>query len=314
MGEVVIRPMQARDVAPAHAVFQRAFGTQMGMENPQEYQPDSGMVKTRFHRDPARALVAELNGQIVGSNFVTFWGSFGFFGPLTIDPDHWGKWIAQKLLVPSMEMLRARELRLIGLYTFADSPKHIALYRKFGFWPRFLTAILSKRVIGRETLPEYRLFSSLTTDAQAAAMTACRALCGEIYQGLDPGCEIGAVLDQSLGETIFLYQNNSLEGFAVCHTGAGTEAGTDRAYIKFAAISPATAQPEALCNLLCAVEDWAAHQGAKTIITATNLARKTCFETLTDAGFRTDFQGLAMHHNNNPGFNNTRAFVLDDWR
>ena len=33
-----------------------------------------------------------------------------------------------------------------GLFTFAHSPEHIALYQHFGFWPRFLTAIMSKPV------------------------------------------------------------------------------------------------------------------------------------------------------------------------
>jgi GNAT superfamily N-acetyltransferase len=306
--------MQARDVGGVNAVFQRAFGTQIGMENPQDYRPDSGMVKTRFKRDPEAALVAEIDGQIAGSNFLTFWGSFGFFGPLTIDPAHWGKGIAQKLLVPSMDILKAHDLRLIGLYTFADSPKHIALYRKFGFWPRFLTAIMHRQVAAREVGPDFRLFSQLSAEAQMDARTACRALCGQIYQGLDPGCEIEAVSEQSLGDTVLIYENNRLQSFAICHTGAGTEAGEGNAYIKFAALHPEYASAKPLNRLLEAVEGLARHNGCDTIIAGVNLARKACFEAMNDAGYRTVQQGLAMHFNNDPGFNTPDVFVLDDWR
>jgi hypothetical protein len=31
----------------------------------------------------------------------------------------------------------------IGLFTWAQSPKHLGLYQRFGFWPRFLTAIMA---------------------------------------------------------------------------------------------------------------------------------------------------------------------------
>ena len=27
------------------------------------------------------------------------------------------------------------------------SPKHLGLYQKFGFWPRFLTAIMAKQLV-----------------------------------------------------------------------------------------------------------------------------------------------------------------------
>ena len=35
------------------------------------------------------------NGKLIGSNFIANWGSVGFFGPLTIHPDYWGKGITR---------------------------------------------------------------------------------------------------------------------------------------------------------------------------------------------------------------------------
>ena len=91
-----------------------------------------------------------MNGKLAGSNFVTNWGSFGFFGPLTVFPELWDQHIAQRLLGPTMDLFHQWGVREAGLFTFAHSPKHIGLYQKFGCWPRFLTAIMSKSVSGRE--------------------------------------------------------------------------------------------------------------------------------------------------------------------
>jgi hypothetical protein len=42
----------------------------------------------------------------VGSNFVTRWGSFGFFGPLSVEPRLWDQGVAQRLLDPTIELFQ----------------------------------------------------------------------------------------------------------------------------------------------------------------------------------------------------------------
>src|ERR1700758_343969 len=72
-------------------------------------------------------------------------GSFGFFGPLSVEPKLWEQKVAQRLLEPTMEMFRKWGCRHTGLFTFSHSPKHAALYQKFGYWARFLTPVMSKQ-------------------------------------------------------------------------------------------------------------------------------------------------------------------------
>jgi GNAT superfamily N-acetyltransferase len=91
-------------------------------------------------------LGADLHGELVGSNFAANWGSVGFFGPLTVRPDLWDRGIASRLLESTMELFDGWNTKHAGLFTFAHSPKHIGLYQKFGFWPQFLTAIMSRSV------------------------------------------------------------------------------------------------------------------------------------------------------------------------
>ena len=46
--------------------------------------------------------------------------------------------------------------------------------------------------------------------------------------------EIQSVKDQNLGETVLLWGGDSLDAFAICHCGEGTEAGQKTCYVKCA--------------------------------------------------------------------------------
>src|SRR6516162_9082393 len=102
-----------------------------------------------------------------------------------------------------MDLFGKWGVREAGLFTFAHSPKHIALYQKFGFWPRFLTAIMSKSAERRKV--SLVKFSALSEADKNQAMIACRKLTDSIYEGLDVTCEIRAVQIQSLGDTLLLW-------------------------------------------------------------------------------------------------------------
>src|SRR5207247_6319829 len=88
--DVTVRPLEERDLAVAHRIMQVAFATFMGDPEPPALEGESGHIHGRWRADPTAAYAAEVGGTLVGSNFATNWGSFGFFGPLTIRPDHWG--------------------------------------------------------------------------------------------------------------------------------------------------------------------------------------------------------------------------------
>ncbi len=248
LSNISVRPMQEADLVEARRIFRVAFGTFIGVPDPEAFWTDREYVFTRWRADPGAALVAETNGKLAGSNFATNWGSFGFFGPLTVRPELWGQGIAQRLLGPTMDLFEKWGVRDAGLFTFAHSPKHIGLYQKFGFWPRFLTAIMSKKVNGGEA-PGMK-YSALEVDDQGAALKACRELTDSIYEGLDATSEIRSVKDQDLGETVLMWSGDSLDGFAVCHCGEGTEAGRDTCYIKFAAVRPGPGSEKAFERLL----------------------------------------------------------------
>ncbi len=306
---ISIRPMCEADVAEARRIFRVAFGTFLGAPDPESFWPDRDFVTPRWRANPRSALVAEMDGAVVGSNFAIQWGSFGFFGPLTIRPDLWNQGIAQKLLGPTMDLFARWGVRETGLFTFAHSPKHIGLYQKFGFWPGHLTALMSKDVSDGD-IRAIR-YSALREAEREQALEACRKLTDSIYEGLDVTGEIKAVAGQGLGDTVLLWGGDALEAFAVCHCGEGTEAGRDSCFIKFAVARP---DGNAFSRMLAATEAIAAERGLQRMQAGVNLGRRAAYRLMLEHGFRTDALGVAMNRPDSPAYNRLDVLVIDDWR
>jgi hypothetical protein len=149
---------------------------------------------------------------------------------------------------------------------------------------------------------------------RATCVAECRALTGAIYRGLDPTREIEATADQGIGDTVLIRDGGTLSGFAICHVGAGSEAGNGSAYVKFAAAQPGPSATRHLGELLSACETFASASNARQLVAGVNTARHDAYRVLIDRGFRTFVQGVAMQRPDDPGFNRRDCFVLDDWR
>ncbi|HWF14056.1 MAG TPA: GNAT family N-acetyltransferase [Candidatus Acidoferrales bacterium] len=314
--EVNIRLLREEDLPAADRIMRLAFGTFLGLPDPLKFMGDAEYVRTRWPVDPSAAFAADLSGELVGTNFATRWGSFGFFGPLTIRPDLWDRGIAQKLLAPTMNLFDAWGVTHAGLFTFASSTKHVNLYQKFGFWPRFLTSLMSLPIdenpsAGRR---KWLRFSDLSESEKEECLQACRELTNSIYEGLEVDREIRAVDSQTLGDTVLTWDSGKLAGFAVCHVGAKTEAGSGKCYIKFGAVQSGQDGALLFRRLLDACREFAQSRGTKSLVAGVNLARADAYREMLQAGFRATAQGVAMERNGDAGYNRHDVFVMDDWR
>lgn len=189
------------------------FGTFIGLEDPLTFFGDAEFIRTRFMANPSGSFAAEVNGELVGSNFVANWGSVGIFGPLTIRQDFWDKGVAKQLLKSTMDYFEKLGTKHIGLFTWAQSPKHLGLYQRFDFWPRFLTAIMAKHLEddgeifadqaitpdSEKTLLQWPRYSEITVEDRSGCLNDCRNLTSAIYDGLDVQHEINSVDTQTSG-------------------------------------------------------------------------------------------------------------------
>ncbi|MEU9232058.1 GNAT family N-acetyltransferase [Streptomyces subrutilus] len=315
-GPVTVRPMAEADLDRADEIFRVAFGTFLGIREPRTFFETADYVRTRWAADPRAAFVAEVGDEVVASNFAADWGSVGYFGPLTVRPDLWDQGIGRRLMDPVMDCFDTWENRHLGLFTFSHSPKHVELYRRYGFWPRFLTAVMKKQLTGAAAeVPGRLLYGDFPAAGRPDALSLCRALTGAVYQGLSVEREIVAAQAQGLGDTILLQGPGSeLDGLAVCHCGAGSEAGEDVCLVKFGAVRPGPEAPDRFERLLDACEWLAAERGLGQLDAGTNLGRPDAYRHMIARGFRTMLQGVTMHRPNEPGYSHPDAYVIDDWR
>jgi N-acetylglutamate synthase-like GNAT family acetyltransferase len=306
--------MRADDLAAADRVLRLAFGTIRGLSDPSAAFGDADYVHTRFRAAPECAWVAEIDGDVVGSVFAACWGSFGFFGPLSVDPSFWDRGIGSRLLRPVLEAFASWDVRQAGLFTFADSAKHLGLYQKHGFWPGPLTAVTAKAVGPTAPVP-YALVSNELENGQGVVLDEIRTLTDQVCAGLDLDREILAVDEQRIGDTLLVRRDVTVEAMAVCHAGAGSEAGSDTCYVKFAAVRPDGDAQGRFGRLLGACEAYAAESGLGRLVAGVNTGRLHAYRYLLAHGFRLEQTGVSMwQHPERPHFHTPAHYVIDDLR
>jgi ribosomal protein S18 acetylase RimI-like enzyme len=313
----VIRPivsnLHEKDLPEAARIVRLAFGNFLGAAEPETFWADRDYVYGRQPAAHVASFGATLEGKLVGSNFATNWGSVGFFGPLTVRPDLQERGIARALLAKTMEQFDTWETPHVGLFTFPQSAKHIALYQKYGFYARFLTAIMSANAV-RTTAAGWSRFSELSQVQQEDALRSCRDLTETIYSGLNLTDEIRATHAQDLGDIVLVEGAAGVGAFAVCHYGPRSEAGAYTCFVKFGAVRDGPSAEQNYLRLLDACEALAVAVGMSRLLAGVNMARHEAYRHLIARGFRTEIQGVTMHRPNDPGYCRPGVYVIDDWR
>ncbi|HEX4020879.1 MAG TPA: GNAT family N-acetyltransferase [Acidobacteriaceae bacterium] len=314
---IQIGPLKEAELEEADRIVRLAFGTFLGLPNPLDFMRDRKVIAPLWRSTHIKVIAAREEGRLIGSNVVTHWGSFGFFGPLTVLPEYWDRGVAQRLLQLTMAIFDRWGVRHTGLFTFAHSAKHVGLYQKFGYWPRYLTAIMTLPPRTGQAPPAERahapvLLSALKKGQRQAAIEACARLTRKIDKGLDLTAEIRATLAQRIGDVVLTYTRGVLDAFAVCldRTGFG---GEKACYVKFGAARSGPGAGERFDRLLDACEAFASSRGA-SVEAGVNLAREDACRRMRARGFRVAMQGVAMQRPHVEGFNRPDAYVIDDWR
>ncbi len=302
--------MQAVDVDAADRVMRLAFGTIRGLADPSTAFGDRELVRTRYRAAPDWAWVAEVDGEIVGSVLGARWGSFGFLGPLTVHPRLWGGGLGSLLVGAVLDAFERHDLRQVGLFTFADSPKHLGLYQKHDFWPGSLTVVASKETASAPAAASYELLS----DTQAVR-DEISGLTHLVFPGLDVTPEATAAVEQGIGEALVLRGAEGVDAVAICHCGAGSEAGGGTCYVKIAAARPGTGADERFERLLDACEAFAANRGLTRLALGIDTGRLDAYRRTLARGFRADQIGVSMWlRPGEPRLDTREDYVISDLR
>ena len=159
-------PLKQSELADADRIVRLAFGTFLGLPNPLDFMGDRNFVTPRWHSSNVKAIAARDEG----------------------------RGVAQRLLEATMKIFDGWGVRHTGLFTFAQSAKQVALYQKFGYWPRYLTAVLTRTpASGCADAPA--LLSPFTRSQREQAIQACGKLTGK--EQLRNQDEVAAVYTRS---------------------------------------------------------------------------------------------------------------------
>lgn len=310
--------MIKEDLQEADRIIRLAFGTFLGYDNPEDYRLDARYANTRYNADPSAAFVAELDGKMIGSNFGLHWGSVGIFGPLTVHPEYWGKEAGSMLMESVMKCFEKWKVTHSGAMTFANSPKHIRLYRKFGYHPRFLIPVMSKKIEPKSVISNSKFTWVKYSDCeenQDKYLEGCNQVTNTIYPGLELELEIKAVDKMNYGDTVILFdRNKEIAGFATCHCGTNTEAGNDKCYVKFGAVKADSESQSNFMNLLKACEELTIAKGLSFLTGGVNAGRYNAYQYMLKQNFSIDFLGVSLHKPNNDAYNIADRYAIDDWR
>lgn len=306
-----VEPLTAADLPATTEVVRLAFATWMGAAEPGEFWNDRDYVRSRFAA-PHTAWFKALDGaRLVGAICVTRWGHHGILGPLAVHPDYWDAKVAKALMGAAVAQLDAWQLVHAGLFTFPDSPRHLGLYQGFDFWPQTLTAVMARPLQAQAAPPALRFSLAAEPDRLLAA-------CAEVGRanapGLDVSAEMAAVREQKLGESLLLQDaQGRAEGFAVCHFGPHSEAGTGVCYVKCAAVLPGAGAEARFARLIAACDGLARDHGQQQLLAGVNTARLGAYRWLLAAGFRSEILGITLHRGE-AHYDNPEVWLLDDWR
>ncbi len=114
-------------------------------------------------------VVAEIDGVIVGSNFVTEGDEVRGVGPITVDPSRQEKGVGRRLMQALIE--RASATASVRLVQDAFNTRSVSLYASLGFEVK--EPLLLLRGIPDDTAPQDAIVRQMTDDD----LSACTSLC-----------------------------------------------------------------------------------------------------------------------------------------
>ena len=147
--------------------------------------PDSavGLMSAVIPRRDVYSVVAEINGKVVGSNFLWESSSIAGIGPITIDPTLQNSKVGRALMENVLEWARKQRFAGVRLVQAAYHNRSLALYTKLGFDAREPLSIIQGRALQLE-VPGYSVRAAVEADLEA-----CNRVCLRVH-GHERGLEL----------------------------------------------------------------------------------------------------------------------------
>ena len=120
-------------------------------------------------------VVAELDGKVVGSNFLAEGGAIAGVGPISVDPKVQNRGVGARLMEDVLERAAQQKAAGVRLLQAGFHNRSLCLYTRLGFVTREPVSILQGRPLGM-SLPGYTVRGATMAD-----LAACDRICREVH-------------------------------------------------------------------------------------------------------------------------------------
>lgn len=196
---LTLRAGRAEDDETCGSICYEAFKTLNDQHNfPHEFpslEVAKGLITSLLSRGDIYSVVAEVDGRVVGSNFLWENGAIAGVGPVTVEPAEQNVAVGRRLMEDILQRARERRIAGVRLCQTAYHNRSLALYAKLGFDARELLSVLQGEAIDQE-IPGYAVRSATEDD-----LDACNKVCHKVH-GHDRGPELLEAIRQGTATVV----------------------------------------------------------------------------------------------------------------
>lgn len=205
---ITLRPGTPADTQECGRIIYEAFAT-IGPPNFPSVEVATGAAQMLLSHPGFYSVVAELEGKVVGSNFLDERSAIVGVGPITVDPQVMNCSIGRQLMRAVMDRAEQRKVPGIRLLQTAYHYRALSLYTKLGFDTRETVSVIQGPSPSTH-FPGYDVRTATESD-----LTYCNKLCRQVH-GVDRAGELLDAVRQ--GSASVVERHGSITGYA---TGIG---------------------------------------------------------------------------------------------
>lgn len=209
LSPITFRPGTRDDGAACGRIAYQAFGAISSSHNfPNDFPSVEIAIQelTSLLSNPGfYSVVAEIDGEVVGSNFLDERSPIAGLGPVTVDPRVQNRQVGRLLMLDALERAERQQRPGVRLVQAAYHNRSLSLYAKLGFQVREPLACVQGSELG-EAIPNRSVRIAVESDLEA-----CNRLCVRVH-GHD---RAGELRDAVAAETAVVVESGSgVTGYA----------------------------------------------------------------------------------------------------
>lgn len=266
---VTLRPAGPEDALAAGQVCYDAFQSIADQHNfPSDFpSPEAavGLLSGLLTHGGFYKVVAELDGRIVGSNFLDERSIIAGVGPISVDPRVQNRGVGRRLMLDVLDRAATPRFAGVRLVQAAYHSRSLSLYARLGFQVREMLACMQGPPIGTK-IPGRSVRPARETD-----LASCKRV-GRIVHGYDRGSE---VLDAIRAGTATVVEHDGrITGYATAMAFFGHAVGKTVDDVKaLIGAADSFAGPGILVPARSALFPWCLENGLRVVQVMTLMSR-----------------------------------------